>query len=196
MVSCGGGFAPTVAAADSYFYFYVQTSSPAAGLYDGVYVSAPGVTGGLSASANTAGVQITSQTTMTFNFGQNAEWFGSATKNFMVNLDLGKLYLVGGNACHLQLRKVITPTAAAATSYTVTLSSFSVVQDCGQGIAPTNVAAALAASPISQVSFQAAGGASAVPQGGLTTGANLSVPTGSPAVYPTTVLVKGAITFQ
>ena len=115
----------------------------------------------------------------------------------MVNLDLGKRYVVSGNACHLQLRKVITPTAAAATSYTVTLSSFSVVQDCGQGIAPTNVAAALAASPISQVSFQAAGGASAVPQGGLTTGANLSVPTTAPpVVYPTTVLVKGAITFQ
>jgi hypothetical protein len=94
------------------------------------------------------------------------------------------------------LRKVLAPTAADATSYTVALSSFSVVQGCGTGLAPTAVAAALAASPISQISFQAAGGASAVPQGGLTTGANLSVPTGSPAVYPTTVLVKGAITFQ
>ena len=196
--SCGGGgsYAPGVAAADSNFFFYIQTPSPAVGLYAGVFVMAPGVTAPLSATADTPGVQITSQTSMTFTFGQNPEWFASTTKNFMVNLDLGKLYRVGGNACHLQLRKVITPTASAATSYTVALSSFSVVQDCGTGIAPNAVATALAASPISQISFQAAGGASAVPQGGLTTGANLSVPTGSPVVYPTTVVVKGAISFQ
>jgi len=195
--ACGGGgdFATNVAAADSYYFHYVQTPSPAAGLYVGVYVMAPGVSG-LSGSTDTPGVQITSQTSITFTFGQNQQWFDSSSKNFMVNLDLGKLYLIGGNACHLQLRKVIAPTAAAATSYTVALSSFSVVQDCGTGLAPTAVAAALAASPVSQISFQAAGGASAVPQGGLTTGANLSVPTGSPAVYPTTVVVKGAITFQ
>ena len=190
---CGGG-GDTTGGAASGFYYYYQTPSPATGLYAGIYILAPGVTGGLSGSADTAGISIAGQTTMKFNFGQNPEWFASATKNFMVQLDLGKLYTVGGSACHLQLRKVITPTAAAASAYSVPLSSFAVVQNCA--VAGLTTAAALAASPISQVSFQAAGGSAKVTDGVLETGANLSVSTGSPVVYPTTLVVNGAVTFE
>ena len=85
----------------------------------------------------------------------------------------------------------MTPTAAAATEYTVPFSAFSVVQDCGQGL---TVAQALAASPISQVTFQAGAGGAAQSAGGQTTGANLTVATGG--LYPTTLVVVGGITFE
>lgn len=188
--SCGGGGSFTGDANSSTYYYY-QTSSPASALYAGLYILAPGVTGGLSATANTSGVQISGQTALKFNFGMNQEWFSSATNNFMIVMDLGKLYVAGGNACHLQLRRVVTPTAAAQTDYTIDLSSFTVVQDCGTGL---NTAQALAASPISQVSFQAAGGSIALSDGTRTSGANLSVPVNG--VYPTTLALKGAVNFQ
>ena len=88
----------------------------------------------------------------------------------------------------------MTPTAAAATSYTVNLSDFAVIQDCAQ--TGLTVASALALSPISQIDFQGDGGGSAITANGVASGANLSVPTGSPAVYPTTLVVNGGITFQ
>lgn len=191
---CGGGgeITPAVAAADSYFFYYYQTPTPATALYVGIYVLAPGVTGGLSNTADSPGVQISGQTSIKFKLGQNAEWFGTATNKFAVDLTLGKRYVVGGNTCRVQLRRIVTPTAAAATDYTVALSDFSVVQDCAQG--GLTVAAALAASPISQVSFQGAGGSIALTAGGQTSGANLSV--AANGVYPTTLVLSGGISFE
>jgi hypothetical protein len=192
---CGGGGenSPAVPAADSYFFYYYQTPTPASALYAGVHVQAPGVTGGLSGTADTAGVRINGQTTMRFNFNPNPEWYQSATNNFMVQLDMGRLYLVGGNPCHVQLRRVVTPTSATSVSYTVNLGEFAVVQNCA--VPGLTAAAALADSNISQISFQAAGGGSSVGDGsGRMTGANLSVPAG--AVYPTTIVLRGAISFQ
>ena len=193
-VWCGGGgdITPAVAAADSFFFYYYQTPTPATALYMGIYVLAPGVTGGLSNTADSPGVQINGQTSIRFKLGQNAEWFGTATNNFAVDLTLGKRYVVGGNTCRVQLRRIVTPTAAAATSYTVALSGFSVVQDCAQ--AGLTVASALAASPISQVSFQGAGGSIALTAGGQTSGANLSV--AANGVYPTTLVLSGGISFE
>jgi hypothetical protein len=191
---CGGGgaFTPDVAAADSYFYYYYQTPTPASALYAGIYVQAPGVTGGLSGTADTPGLQLAGQTTMKFNFNPNPEWFNSGTNNFMVQLDMGKLYLPSGNACHIQLRRVVTPTSVDSTLYTLDLSSFVIVQDCAVGGLTT--ASVLSSQPIAQVSFQAAGGGAAVTDGSLTTGANLSV--AANGVYPTTLVIKGAITFE
>ena len=188
----GGDTAPGVPAANSFFFYYYQTPTPATALYAGIYVQAPGVTGGLSATTDTAGVRISGQTTMKFNFNPNPEWYQSATNNFMVQFDMGRRYLVGGNPCHVQLRRVVTPTSAASVSYTLNLSEFVVVQDCA--VPGLTAAAALAGSDISQISFQAAGGGSAVGDGSRTTGANLSVPAGP--VYPTTLVLKGAISFQ
>lgn len=189
--SCGGGgeFSPALAAADSYFFYYYQTPTPAADLFMGIYVQAPGVVGGLSASADTPGVQVGGQTHLKFKLGQNSQWFGSSTNNFMIVMDLGKRYTVGGNACRLQLRRVVTPTAAAASEYSIALSSFALVQDCAGAV--TSVAQALAASPISQIAFQGVGGGIALSDGVRTSGANLSVPDG--AVYPTTVVLVGGI---
>ena len=195
---CGTGSegAPALAAADSYVFHYHQTTQPAPAftyLYSGIYVQAPGLTTGLSTTADTPGLQLSGQTTINFTLGQNDEWFNSPDKNFAVFLTLGKLYDAGG-PCNVKLLRVVTPTAAAASAYSVPLNSFAVAQNCGQ--AGLTAAAALAAAPISQVDFQADGGSAAVSDGTLTSGANFTVPTGAPAVYPTTILVKGGITFQ
>lgn len=193
--SCGsgGGFTPDVAAADSFFYYYYQTATPATDLYMGIYVQAPGVVGGFTPDADTGGVQVTSQTQLKFKLGQNGEWFGSATNNFMIVVDLGKRFTVGDNpACRLQLRRVVTPTAAAATDYSIPLDSFALVQDCAGAVG--SVSAALAASPISQISFQGVGGGIALSDGTRTSGANLSVPVDG--VYPTTVVLVGGITIE
>jgi hypothetical protein len=191
---CGGGgdTTPTVPAVDSAFFYYYQTPTPASALYMGIYVLAPGIMGGLSNTIDNTGIQINGQTSIKFKLGQNPEWFGTATNKFAVDLTLGKRYVVGGNTCRVQLRTIVTPTAAAATNYTVALSAFSVVQDCAQG--GLTVASALAASPISQVSFQGAAGGAALSAGGQSTGANLTV--ANAGVYPTTLVVVGGITFE
>ena len=193
--SCGSGgeFSPTKTATESFFFYYHQTPTPATDLFMGIYVQAPGVVGGFSPTADTAGVQVGSQTTLRFKLGQNSEWFGSATNNFMIVMDLGKRYLVGGNACRLQLRRVVTPTAAAATEYAIPLRSFALVQDCG-GVA-TTVAQALAASPISQIAFQGVGGGIALSDGSRTSGANRSV-LSTGGVYSTTVVLQSGITID
>jgi hypothetical protein len=192
----GGAFTPSVTADASNFYYYYQTATPpAVGEYVGIYVQAPGLTTGLSTSADTPGLQLTTQTAMKFNFNQNPEWFGSATHNVGVLLTLGKLYTFNGAACNVKLLSVFTPSSVSATDYTIPLSSFAVNQSCG--VAGLTAAAALAAAPISQVDFQGDGGSAALSDGSKTTGANTSVPTsGGTAVYPTTLVVNGAITFQ
>jgi hypothetical protein len=190
----GGDLSPAVSAANSYFFYYYQTPTPATEMYMGIYVQAPGVTGQFSATADTAGVQVGSQTTLRFKLGQNAEWFGSTTNNFLVIMDLGKRYTVGGNTCRLQLRRVVTPTVASPPAdYAIPLSSFALAQDCGGAV--STVAQALAASPISQISFQGVGGANALSDGTRTSGANRSVAT-TGGVYPTTVVLQGGITID
>jgi hypothetical protein len=194
--SCGSGgsFTPTVTADASGFYYYYQTPTPATGEYVGVFLQAPGLTTALSGSADTPGLQLAGQTTMKFHFGMNPEWFSSPTPNVGVLLTLGKFYNAGG-ACHIKLLSIFTPTAQAATAYSIPLSSFTLTQDCG--VAGLTVASALAASPISQVDFQGDGGSAALTAGGASTGANLSVPTtGGTVVYPTTLVINGGVTFQ
>lgn len=194
-INCGGGgeFSPTKTAAESFFFYYYTTPSPATAMYMGIFVQAPGVTGGFSNTADTPGVQVGSQTTLRFKLGQNPEWFGSTTKNFMIVMDLGKRYTAGGGTCRLQLRRVVTPTAQAATDYAIPLSSFALVQDCGG--AATTVAQALAASPISQISFQGVGGDNELSDGVRTSGANRNVATGE-GRFPTTIVLQGGITID
>jgi hypothetical protein len=194
---CGGGgdTTATVAAADSFFFRYHNYQAPTtagSAVYLGVFVLAPNVVGPLSDTADSPGVQISGQTTVKFKLGQNPEWFGSANNKFSVDLTLGKRFVVGGNTCRVQLRTIVTPTAATASAYTAQLSAFSVVQDCAQG--GLTVAAALAASPVTQVSFQGAAGVAALSAGGQTTGANLSVANGT--AYPSAVSLVGGITFE
>jgi len=192
--SCGSGadLNPTVTAANSRFYYYYSVPSATTGQYTGIFVQAPGVTT-LSTTANTAGVTVTNQTSIGFTVGANPEFFGNANHNIAVLLTLGKYYSVNNGACNLKLLKVMPLSSAADTAYTAALSSFTVTQDCGTGI--TTAAAALAVSPISQVDFQANSGGSVLTQGGLSTGAN-STTVDQYGGRPTTLAVKGGITFQ
>ncbi len=194
-INCGSGgeFSPAQPAANSFFFYYYSTPSPAEAMYMGIYVQAPGVTGGFSNTVDTPGVQVGSRTTLRFKLGQNTEWFGSTTNNFMIVMDLGKRYTAGGGTCRLQLRRVVTPTSAAAADYAIPLSSFALVQDCAG--AATTVAQALAASPISQIAFQGVGGSNALSDGVRTSGANRNVPNGE-GRYPTTIVLQGGITID
>ena len=192
---CGSGDGGS--GATSFFFAYYQTPSPATALYNGISVLAPGVTS-ISATADTAGVQVTSQATLDFTFNNNAEWQASGTNNFGVLLTLGKFYDLDAGAgvqpCNIKLLAVVTPlNNGAATAYAVPLSSFQVIQPCGTSI--NTVAAALASAPVSEVAFQAAGGGAALPTvGGKTTGANLTV--AANGVYPTTLALTGGISFE
>jgi hypothetical protein len=184
------------AGADSYAGFYYQTASPASGLYSQVEVFAPGVTA-LSTTGDTAGVTLTTQTKLNFTFNQNPEWYQSANNKFAVVVTLGKRYAIDGG-CHIQLHGVKAPTSADATAYSMNLANdFRVAANCGTTISPTDVAAALAASPVvSSVKLLGAGGAAAIiGPNDVTSGANFSVANGG-GVYPTTVVLKGAITFD
>lgn len=186
----------TAATSKTYTYYQTKTTAPT-GLYVGVYVQAPGLTTPISNSANTTGLQLNDQTQMNFTFNPNPEWFASSTKNFMVDMVLGRLYTLANNSpCHVELRKIVEPTSANATTYTIPLSSFAVVQSCEQ--TGMTVASALAASPISQINFKAVGGSYAVTDGTLTSGANLTETNTQygPTLYPTTVAVTGPITFN
>jgi hypothetical protein len=192
---CGSG---SGGSGDTSFYFsYYQTPTPATALYNGISVLAPGVTI-ISATADTAGLQLNGQSTVNFTFNNNPEWQSSGTNNFGVILTLGKFYDLDAGAavqaCNIKLLAVVTPlNNGAATPYAVPLSSFQVIQGCNTGI--STVAAALASSPVSEVAFQAAGGTAALPPvGGQTTGANLSVAAGG--VYPTTLALTGGIRFE
>lgn len=190
---CGSGAGG--AGADSFMFFYYQTPSPAADLYSQVEVFGPNVTG-FSATEDTAGVNVAGKTQLKFNFNPNEQWFNSATPRLGVVLTLGKRYPIDGG-CRLQLHAVTPITALASTAYSLNLQNdFRVAADCGQGIPPTDVAAALAASPVvSSVKFLGAGGGAAiVGRNDVRSTANLSVAAGS--VYPTTVALKGAITFD
>jgi hypothetical protein len=193
--NCGGGSGGYGTPATSYAYYYYQTTTAAAGEYVGISLFAPGVTA-LSTSGDTSGVAPPSTYKLNFKFNPNPEWYSSNTKNFVVILALGKKIAVTGNPnCHIQLRQVVTPTSAGATTYSLPLSGFGVVQDCGTGV--STVSAALTASPnVSQIDFQGDGGTAAVTTNNLTSGANLTVATtGNSPVYPTTIALTGGITF-
>ena len=198
---CGGGSGPN--ANGGFEYFYLQAPAPANQFeYLGIYVFAPNVAN-LSSTADTAGVTLTSQTTINFTFNTNPEWAqqGAANNrnNVMVQFDMGKFYNIGtvGSPvpCNVQLRNVFTPTGgAAATPYSLPLNQFTVAQNCGD--ATMTVAKALL-QPVSKVTFQGGSGTSAITAGtnGLTTSANTSVPDAN-GYYPSTVSLNGPITFQ
>ncbi len=199
---CGGGSGANASAATSSTYYYIQSNGAATGYqYVGLYVFAPGLTA-ISPTADTGGVQITNQTGVTFTFNQNAEWASQASHNVFVNLTLGNHFSIGGGGCNVSLQTVFTPTGgAAATSYTLPFTAFTVAQNCGVGsLTPSSAVAALAAGaggPIAKIDVQGASGTSALTQGNpaLTSSANTTVPNGS-SYYPTTVSLTGPITFN
>lgn len=191
---CGSGAGGS--GADSFTYFYYQTPSAAEGLYSQIEVFGPNVTG-LNATGDTGGVTLGSQTKVNFTFNPNEEWFNTTAPKLGVVLTLGKRYAIG-DGCHIQLHGVKPIASVAATAYSMNLTAdFRVAQDCGTGIAPDNVAGALAASSVvSSVKFLGAGGGAAITgRSSVVSTANLTNPKVD-GVYPTTVALKGSITFD
>lgn len=183
--------------ADSYAGFYYQTPSAPAGLYSQMEVFGPNNAVGFSTTGDTSGVTINGQTKVNFTFNQNAEWYNSANNKFAIVITLGKRYSIG-TGCNIQLHGVKTPTSVNGTAYSMNLvNDFRVAQDCGTGITPDAVAQALAASPVvSSVKVIGAGGGPAITgRNSVQSGANLATAT-TAGVYPTTVVLKGAITFD
>lgn len=193
---CGSGSGAGSAPSTSYAYAYYQTYAPiTGGEYDGMSVFAPGVTV-MSTTTNTSGVTLSGQTSLTFTLNTNAEWVtATGTPNVMVELTMGDLYTANGT-CNLQMQTVFAATGGAtATQYTIPLSNFVLTQNCGNS---GNTAATALAQPISRIDFQGDGGSAAITINGITSNSNLTVATSgsSPAVYPTTVVLTSAITFQ
>lgn len=140
------------------------TAVTAIGAYDnGISINVPGLpSGGISQTGDTtAGVQVANQTSLSFSFAENPEWFGLASASnphaadVLVKLELGHFHANNGGACNITLQASVTPQAAALTAYQVPLSAFNVVsQSCGlSGLSP---ATELANYPIVQVQFAAA----------------------------------------
>ncbi|MFM2074177.1 MAG: hypothetical protein RJB34_482 [Pseudomonadota bacterium] len=191
---CGSGAGGS--GADSFTYFYYQTPSAAEGLYSQIEVFGPNVTG-FNVTGDTGGVTLGSQTKVNFTFNPNEEWFNTTAPKLGVVLTLGKRYAIG-DGCRIQLQGVKPIASKDATAYSMNLAAdFRVAQDCGTGIAPDNVAGALAASSVvSSVKFVGAGGGAAITgRNDAKSTANLTNPK-TDGVYPTTVALKGSITFD
>ena len=194
---CGGGSSGNSSLATSGAYAYYQTPASAAGQYMGVFLQYPGVPNPLSSSANSGGLLLSGQTSLSFTLNQNPEWAAQTNHNVLVILTLGKFYSVSGNACNIKLQTVFTPSGGAtATAYTLPLSQFVVSQNCGIGsLTPTSVTAALSANPVAQIDFQGDGGTSAITVNSLLSSANTTVKT-SGGFYPTTIALTGPVGFQ
>lgn len=188
--NCGGGLNDTEG--KDRFYWYYNGPASTTGLYSGIFFMAPNVT---ALTGNVAGLSVAGKSKFNFTFGQNAEWFNSASeRNFGVLLTLSNVYSVGGgsNNCRVQLWQVVTPTAAADTAYSINLSDFSVIQDCGTSLSAAN---GLAQQTVAQIDFKAnAGGSKFAAINGRQEGANTTNASGG--VYPTTLVVKGPLTFN
>lgn len=188
--TCGGGLNDN-AGRDRYYYYY-NAPAGTTGLYAGVYVMAPNLT---SLSGNVSGLNVSGKSKFNFTFGQNDEWFNSASdRNFGVLFTMSNVYSVGNgtNNCRIELWQVVTPTAAADTAYSINLSDFYVRQDCGTGLTAANV---FGQQTVAQIDFKAnAGSARFAAVNGRQEGANTTI--AASGVYPTTLVVKGPLTFE
>jgi hypothetical protein len=199
----------TKASQTKYYSYYVfKDTVTTTDLFAGVYVQAPGVTA-ISTSADTAGLDIAGKQDISFTYGQNDEWYSQTAtnaNNFAVILTLGKWYAFKRNPwnshCNMKLVAVITPTASQPANpdgkrdtYTVPISSFTVLENCGDANITTPALALATSSNVSQVDFQGDFGGSAITSGTKTTSANTTVKS-SNNDYPTTNALWGSITFK
>jgi len=196
---CGSGSGAGSSAASSFAYAYYQTPAPiTVGEYVGMSIFAPGVTV-LSTTANTSGVSLSGQTSISFTFNSNPEWATATapgTPNVMIQLTMGNLVNpTPTTTCNVQLETVFAATGGATgTPYTIPLANFNVTQNCGDS---TVTAATALAQPISRIDFQGDGGTAAITINGITSNSNLTTAnTAAPPVYPTTVALGGPITFE
>jgi len=129
-----------------------------------------------------AGVRIDAQAALNFNLAQNAEWFGTGANGVNIEMFLGHFNLKNGkDACNVTLKATLTPTAAAATNYSIGLrDGFALAESCG--LAGLDLWSELQDYPVSRIKF------SAVEPNGKAKGAAGN--------YQTQYTLSGAITFQ
>ena len=183
--SCGGGL-NTNAGNDRYYWYYNGAANTTA-IFSGIYFMAPNVT---ALTGNVSGLSISGKSKFHFTFGQNDEWYNSASeRNFGVLLTMSTAYT---NNCRVQLWQVVTPTAAADTAYSINLSDFSVIQDCGTSLSRAD---ALSQQTVAQIDFKANSGTAKLGAiNGRQEGANTT--NALNGIYPTTLAVKGPLSFQ
>ncbi len=180
----GGGYADQ-GASPSYEYVYLQdTAANLAGYtYQGVGIQ--------PASGQT--VSASGYNNLDFTLAVNPEWFSAgATFVVMIATDVSG---VSSSTCNPQVAAVVQATASTATAYTVPLSAFTkITQNCGNTAVTV---AQILASPVTEIDFQADGGAAAITASGLTSNTNTTVALAgsNPSTYPTTVNVVGGVQF-
>lgn len=186
--NCGGGLNEI----KDRFYWYYNGPASTTGIFSGIFFMAPNVT---ALTGNVSGLSVSGKSKFNFTFGQNEEWFNSASeRNFGVMLTMSSIYSVGGGSdnCRVQLWQVVTPTSAADAAYSINLSDFTVVQDCGSGLSASN---ALSQQTVAQIDFKANSGSARLSAvNGRQEGANTTNASGG--IYPTTLVVKGPLQFQ
>ena len=155
------------------------------GGYWGFTLLAPGLTDLAKTGETTSGIRIDAQAALKLRIAQNAQWFSTGSNAVNVDLILGHFVLKADNsACNVKLRAVVTPTAAGATDYSVSLKDrFTVSEACGlSGLDAWNE---LQDHAISKLEISAVSVNTTVS----------STPADYPT-YPTELTLTGAITFQ
>lgn len=185
---CGGAWCGSAVSGDgsSFSYFYSIQPNDASGLgaYWGFTMMAGTLTSMASGTDTLLGVRIDSQAALRFNLAQNSEWFSTGQNGVNVDLYLGHYALKDGKDCNVKLRAVVTPTAAAATDYSVGLRDrFSVSEACG--LSGLDVWNELQDYAISKIEFSAANVNTTVSSTGT------AAPT-----FTTKLTLSGAIVFQ
>jgi len=168
------------------WYYNIQPKTgDGLGAYSGLKLLAPGLNQLVNNGNTPVGVRIDAQAALNFTLAQNPEWFGTGNNGVDINLYLGHFALnAKGEACNVKLHATVTPTAAAATSYSVGLKDkFTIADSCG--LTGLDLWNELQDYPISQIEFSAAG-------------ANTSMATAGAATltYSTQLTLTGPITFQ
>ena len=178
----------TVPADGSSFTWYYNIQ-PDSGVGLGAYFGFKLLAGGLTQLVNNgdtlAGIRIDAQAALKFTLAENPEWFGTGNNAVDINLYLGHFALnAKGEPCNVKLHGVVTPTAAAATSYSVGLKdNFTIADSCG--LTGLDLWNELQDYPISQIEFSAAS-------------ANTSMATAGAAklTYSTQLTLTGPVIFQ
>ncbi|MDQ1919187.1 hypothetical protein [Massilia pseudoviolaceinigra] len=148
-------------------------------------VYAPGVANKSNTGSMMEGMRIDAQAQVKFTLGLNQEWFDSKNNNVNVDLVLGHYNKKANNDnCYVTLRATFKPGSPALTNYAVRLKDL-VVVDGGCELPNLDPWGELQDYPIVHLSFASTEG-------------NVDVPSATaPAPnYPTTVKLKGKITFQ
>ena len=180
-----GRTVPADGSSFTWYYNIQPDSGNGLGAYMGFKLLAGGLTKLVDNGDTPTGVRIDAQAALKFNLAQNAEWFGTGNNAVDINLYLGHFALnAKGEACNVKLHATVTPTAAAATSYSVGLKDkFTIADSCG--LTGLDLWTELQDYPISQVEFSAVS-------------ANTSMATSGAAklTYSTQLTLTGPVTFQ